>query len=572
MCCSNVFGIFSAQVIRHAVDLIKEYYELYTLLSDYESSKLLISKIIGLSLLILALSYLIFQMTKGLFMFFMRQTIIVASRKIEYDLKKEIFSHFQNLPTRFFKENRVGDLMTRITEDVTKVRMYVGPSVMYTMNLISLFSITITIMFMINVELSIYSLLPLPLLSFLIYDLSNRIYKRTEKIQKQLSKLTTIAQEVFSGIRVIKSYNQEKNQQDVFKDDSAYYKEESVNLAKVEAILFPSVTLLIGLSTILVIYIGGKQVMRGQITYGNVVEFVYYINMLTWPVMAVGWIASLVQRAKVSQARINEFLLTPTIENKGEIKEELQGNITFKNVSFTYPETGIKAVRNFDLHINKGEKVAIVGRTGSGKSSLANLLLRNYQDVEGEIIVDGHPINEYDIKSYRSHLGYVPQELFLFSDTIENNIALGQEEKNTEEIVEFGKIARLENDIKSFPEGYQTKIGERGISLSGGQKQRITIARALIKHPKLLLMDDALSAIDVKTEFEILQNLTEQFVDKTVILITHRTLSLASMDRIIYMDQGTILEQGNFDELIKMKGKFYQLNKQQKIESEHRTD
>lgn len=570
--CSNVFGIFSAQVIRHAVNLIKDYYDLYLIIQESAESKVLIVKIISLSLFILALSYFSLQLVKGLFMFLMRQTIIVTSRKIEYDVKSEIFSHFQLLPLSFFKENRVGDLMTRITEDVSKVRMYVGPSVMYTMNLISLFSITITIMFLVNIELSIYVLLPLPLLSYIIYRVSNIIYKKGTVIQNRLSKLTTISQEVFSGIRVIKSYTQENEQMNYFLNNSNDYKKESVDLAKVEAVFFPLVTLLIGLSTILTIYIGGKQVMRGEITYGNIVEFVYYINLLTWPVTAVGWIASLIQRAKVSQTRINEFLLTPVIKNEGDVSKELDGEIEFKNVSFTYPETGINAIKNLSLKIPKGTKVAIVGKTGSGKSTIASLLLRNYPEFDGEIRMDNLSINAYELRNYRSYFGFVPQELFLFSDTIENNIAFGEKKKNKVEVEKYGSIAALNKDIEGFQNGYQTKIGERGIALSGGQKQRITIARALIKQPKLLLLDDCLSAVDVKTEYEILNNLQKEFVDKTVLIITHRTLSLSKMDHIVYIDNGTVLEEGSFEELIKMKGKFYQLHQQQKIALELKKD
>jgi len=420
----------------------------------------------------------------------------------------------------------------------------------------------------VNIELSIYSLIPLPFLSFLIYKVSNLIYKNSQKIQARLSVLTNITQEVFSGIRVVKSYTLEERKMDDFADNSNSYKSESVQLAKVEAIFFPLVILLIGLSSILTIYIGGKQVIEGNITYGNIVEFIYYINLLTWPVTAVGWIASLIQRAKVSQARINEFLETEPIDNKGDVVSNLDGEFKLENLQFTYSETGIQALKGINLTINKGQKIAIVGKTGSGKSTLVNLLLRNYEEYEGSIHIDSKAINGLNLQSYRSHLGYVPQDHFLFSDSIKNNIAFGPKNYDEATILNYAKIAGLEKDLDGFENGLETVIGERGISLSGGQKQRITIARALIKQPKVLLLDDCLSAVDVKTEHTILNNLHKEFDNKTVILITHRTLSLSKMDQIIYLDNGQIAEKGSFDELLAQKGKFYQLHQQQKLASE----
>jgi ATP-binding cassette, subfamily B, multidrug efflux pump len=566
--CSNVFGILSAQVIRFSVNLINEYIQLFQLYLGTDVIHEILIDIITVSLFAFSALYLIFHLIKGSFMFLMRQTIIVTSRKIEYDLKNEIFTHFQALPLSFFKQNHTGDLMTRITEDVTRVRMYAGPALMYTMNLITLFIITISIMMIVNIELSIYALTPLPILSFLIYKVSSVMYKKGEKIQNTLSNLATISQEVFSGIRVVKSYGRSQKFQSLFKEESEDYHTKSMELAKVESLFFPLMTLLIGLSTILIILIGGKQVISGKITYGNIVEFVYYINLLTWPVTAIGWIASLYQRAKVSQGRINQFLETPVQDlNKHGIKHDINGSIEFKNVHFTYPETGIPAIQGIDLKIEKGQKIAIVGKTGSGKTSIANLLLKFYNPNEGgTILLDDKPLNDFAIKPYRDQIGYVSQDVFLFSDTIKNNINFGLEQSTEDELKKHIKIAELEKDIDQFSDGLDTKIGERGISLSGGQKQRITIARALIRNPKLLIFDDCLSSVDANTEFNIFKNLNEETQDRTALIITHRVLSLNKMDQIIVLESGKIKEAGSFDQLIAKKGSFYGLYQKQKLE------
>ena len=566
--CSNVFGILSAQVIRFSVDLINEYIQLFQLYLGTDVIHKILIDIITVSLFAFSALYLIFHLIKGSFMFLMRQTIIVTSRKIEYDLKNEIFTHFQALPLSFFKQNHTGDLMTRITEDVTRVRMYAGPALMYTMNLITLFIITISIMLIVNIELSIYALTPLPILSFLIYKVSSVMYKKGEKIQNTLSNLATISQEVFSGIRVVKSYGRSQKFQSLFKEESEDYHIKSMELAKVESLFFPLMTLLIGLSTILIILIGGKQVISGKITYGNIVEFVYYINLLTWPVTAIGWIASLYQRAKVSQGRINQFLETPVQDlNEHGIKHDINGSIEFKNVHFTYPETGIAAIQGLDLKIEEGQKVAIVGKTGSGKTSIANLLLKFYNPNEGgTILLDDKPLNDFAIKPYRDQIGYVSQDVFLFSDTIKNNINFGLEQSTEDELKKYIKIAELEKDIDQFSDGLDTKIGERGISLSGGQKQRITIARALIRNPKLLIFDDCLSSVDANTEFNIFKNLNEETQDRTALIITHRVLSLNKMDQIIVLESGKIKEAGSFNQLIENKGSFYGLYQKQKLE------
>jgi len=569
--CSNVFGILSAQVIRFCVNLIHEYIQLFSLFKNTVAIYSIIINIVTLSLMAFAALYLIFHFIKGTFMFLMRQTIIVTSRKIEYDLKNEIFTHFQRLPLSFFKQNHTGDLMTRITEDVTRVRMYAGPALMYTMNLITLFAITISIMLIVNIELSIYSLIPLPFLSYLIYRVSSVMYKKGEKIQKTLSNLATISQEVFSGIRVVKSYSRTQKFQDLFAEESQDFHEKSMSLAKVESLFFPLVTLLIGLSTLLIIYVGGQQVIDGKITYGNIVEFVYYINLLTWPVTALGWIASLFQRAQVSQERINQFLQSPIQNyNTDGYQGILDGNIEFKNVYFTYPETGITALKGINLTINAGEKIAIVGRTGSGKTSIANLLLKFYEpNIGGSILFDNQNLKDYAVKPFREQIGYVSQDVFLFSDTIENNINFGLNQSNDDDLNRFLKVAELKKDIDQFTDGIKTKIGERGVSLSGGQKQRITIARALIRNPRLLILDDCLSAVDANTEFSIFKNINNIAGKRTAIIITHRVLSLHKMDKIIYLESGKIKEFGTFDELIASKGSFHALYHKQKLEADH---
>ncbi len=568
---SNFFAIIPAKIIKYAYDLISENRDIYFLYNGHDLQQTTFETF-GKVILLLGILILIMAVFKGIFMFYMRQTIIVMSRLIEYDLKNEVYSHFQKLPTSFYKRHNTGDLMTRVTEDISKVRMYLGPAIMYSINLIVLFTIVVSTMLYVNAELTLYVLLPLPILSVTIYYVSNIINQKSSIIQKQLSKLTTFCQEIFSGIRVIKSYAQENNFQQNFQEECIDYKRKSLSLAKVEALFFPLMILLIGLSTILTIYVGGLQVIKGEITTGNIAEFVIYINMLTWPVTSIGWIASIVQQAEASQKRINEFLKTKNdILSTKNIIKEIQGQIEFKNVVFTYPDTGIQAINNISFALDKGDKLAIIGRTGSGKSTLANLIMRLYDTTNGKILIDGIDIKEFDIRSLRHQIGYVPQESFLFSDTIANNIEFSlqltdDEKLNPDTLQKTTKTAGILTDISTFPDGFDTLVGERGVTLSGGQKQRVTIARALIKNPKILLLDDCLSAVDTKTEKIILKNLDEILTNKTAIIITHRILSLKNVNRIIVLDAGEIAEEGTHNDLLNKKGLYYAIYQKQKLE------
>lgn len=566
---SNVFGVLPPIVIRHAFDLVGENIAFYQLFEgfDLQSS---FYRIFTYGLLIFGITVLALAFLKGLFMFFMRQTLIVMSRYIEFDLRNEIYDHYQKLDTAFYKRNKTGDLMSRITEDVNRVRMYIGPAIMYSLNTLVLFIMVIAVMVSVNAELTLYVLIPLPVLSLSIYYVNNLINKRSEAIQKQLSFLTTISQEVYSGIQVIKSYVQEKTYGRFFASESDQYKEKALDLARVEALFFPLMLLLIGLSTIITIYVGGIQVIQGKITPGNIAEFVIYVNMLTWPVTSIGWVASIIQRAAASQKRINEFLETqPSIEDApGAIKHEVEGDIRFDHVNFTYPDTGVEALKNVSLHIRKGEKVAVVGRTGAGKSTLVDLLMRMYDPSGGKILIDDRDVRSVQTGPYREQIGYVPQDVFLFSDTIAQNIAFGNRDFSQEEVEQAARNASIHDEIMDLPSDYQTMVGERGVTLSGGQKQRISIARAFIKDPSLVILDDCLSAVDAKTEKTILHSLTHILQGKTAIIITHRVFSLLEFDRIFVMDQGAIVEVGKHNELMAQKGLYYQLFEEQKTEED----
>ncbi len=496
----------------------------------------------------------------GFFMFLMRQTIIVMSRHVEYDQKNEIFSHYQKLDTNFYKTHSTGDLMNRIADDVSKVRMYTGPALMYFINLAAVLGFSIFFMLKASPKLTLVALAPLPILAVTIYFVNTIINKKSERIQSLLSDLTTNAQESYSGIRVIKSFVQEKAMMGFFKANSEAYRNNALSLAKTEAIYFPSMALLIGLSTLITIMVGSLDVVNNvkDASVGRIAEFVMYIQMLTFPVSAIGWTASMTQRAATSQKRINEFLHTePVIENEHQpVKTALQGNISISNVDFVYPHTGIHALKDFTLQINKGEKIAIIGRTGSGKSSLAQLLLHMYQPQNGIIAYDGIPINKFDIHTLRSQISYVPQDVFLFSETVRNNIRFGMNDATDEAVVQAARQASIHNEITNFTMGYDTMVGERGVTLSGGQKQRISIARALIKEPKVVIFDDCLSAVDTRTEKEIIGNLDNFLKDKTAIIITHRIFSLFEFDKIIVLDDGKIVEEGKHKALLNMKG-FY---------------
>lgn len=514
-------------------------------------------------ILFMGLVLIILALISGFFMFLMRQTIIVMSRHIEYDQKNEVFAHYQKLDMGFYKTHSTGDLMNRIAEDVSRVRMYTGPAIMYFINLAAVIGFSIFFMLRSDPKLTLVSLCPLPILAFTIYYVNTIINRKSERIQSLLSDLTTNAQESYSGIRVIKSFVQEKAMFGFFKTNSEAYRSSALSLAKTESIYFPSIGLLIGLSTLITIMVGGLDVATGApgASVGKIAEFVLYIQMLTFPVSAIGWTASMTQRAVTSQKRINEFLLTaPLIKNDPHPTPiSLAGNVTFRDVHFTYPHTGIKAVRNFSLQIQKGEKIAIVGRTGSGKTTLAQLLLRMYDVQKGLLAFDGVPVDKIEIESLRSQISYVPQDVFLFSETIRNNILFGNRDAGDEEVSRAAALAGILPEIKGFPEGFNTMVGERGVTLSGGQKQRISIARALIGDPRIVIFDDCLSAVDGKTENEIIGNLYAYLQDKTAIIITHRIFSLFKFDRIIVMDEGTIAEQGTHDELITRKGLYREM-------------
>ena len=519
------------------------------------------------------ITILILAVLRGFFMFLMRQTIIVMSRHIEYDQKNEVFQHYQQLDTAFYRTHSTGDLMSRIAEDVSRVRMFTGPAIMYLVNLVAVISFSLFFMFKRDAELTLYVLAPLPILAITIYYVNTIINKRSEHIQALLADLTTNAQESYSGIRVIKSFVQENAMLGFFKRNSEEYRRNAIGLAKVEAIYFPSMTLLIGLSTLLTIMIGGIHHIYNpdKTSLPLIIEFVIYINMLTFPVFAIGWTASMIQRAAASQKRLNEFLQTePGIQNDFAPKKiALQGNISFKNVDFTYPHTGIEALKSFTLEISKGNKIAIIGRTGSGKSTIAQLLLRMYDVTNGNIEFDGLDVRQLDLKELREQISYVPQDVFLFSDSVSNNIRFGLKNGKEGEVFQAARQASVDKEIESFSQKYGTLIGERGVTLSGGQKQRISIARALIKEPNLVIFDDCLSAVDARTEKEIIGNLYDYLKDKTAIIITHRIFSLFHFDKIVVLDEGEIVEQGTHDELLALNGYYTTLYaRQQEQDSE----
>lgn len=520
----------------------------------------------------------------GVAMFFMRQTIIVVSRLIEYDMRKEIFAHYLSLDLAFYKRNATGDLMSRISEDVSKVRMFLGPTILYGLDLAFLFVLAISSMLRVSVELTLWSLLPLPFLSLSIYWVSTLINRRSEKIQQQLATLTSTTQEVYSGIRVVKSYVQEWAMGRWFAAQSEEYRKKSLELIRIDAFFFPLMALLIGASTIITVYVGGLQVVAGKINPGNIAEFVIYINMLTWPVTAIGWIASLTQQAAASQKRINEFLNTqPTITNpvivdrlplaidRSAVNDQqstvnnLLGHIQFQNVSFSYPDTGIKALENVSFELLPGQKMAIVGRTGSGKTTIADLLVRMYDVDAGQILIDGKDIRAHDLAHLRQRIGYVPQDVFLFSDTVLGNIAFGKDGISREAAEHFAKSASVHDEIIGLPEGYETMVGERGVTLSGGQKQRVSIARAFAKEPDVVLLDDCLSAVDTNTESRILGYLSGALADKTAIIITHRIYQMLQFDKIIVLDEHRVADAGTHEELLARGGYYAEMYERQLV-------
>ncbi len=585
---TNYFRILSPQltgfVVNTVVQSIKGQGSEANAVAIKESEKnydILVQKVITVFeespsriILYAGLTLFVIAIISGFFMFLMRQTIIVMSRHIEFDQKNEVFSHYQKLDTNFYKTHSTGDLMNRISEDVSRVRMYTGPAIMYFINLAAVIGFSIFFMMKASPKLTLVALSPLPILAITIYFVNNIINKKSERIQSLLSDLTTNAQESYSGIRVIKSFVQEKAMLGFFKKNSEAYRDNALSLAKTEAIYFPSMALLIGLSTLITIMVGSLDVVNHVqgASVGRIAEFVMYIQMLTFPVSAIGWTASMTRRAATSQRRINEFLHTePSIKNEAAaVRPGLHGNISLSNVDFIYPHTGIHALKDFSLQINKGEKIAIVGRTGSGKSTLAQLLLHTYEPQKGIITYDGIPINKIDINSLRLQIGYVPQDIFLFSETVKNNISFGHDDASGEDVVNAAKQASIHTEIERFQHGYDTVVGERGVTLSGGQKQRISIARALTKDSRIIIFDDCLSAVDARTEKEIIGNLYQYLDNRTAIIITHRIFSLFEFDKIIVIDEGRIVEQGTHQQLLSLNGYYTDMyNRQQEQDKEN---
>mgnify|MGYP000135584572 FL=1 len=557
---SKLLALKIPQIIRNSLNTVDEYKNGANITIDEVKHDLLINVLIIIGVALLS----------GFFTFLMRQTIIVTSRLIEFDLKNEIYAQYQRLSLNFYKQNRTGDLMNRISEDVSKVRMYVGPAIMYSMNMIVLFVVGFTQMVQVDLKLTLYTLIPFPLLSVSIFILSRVIHKRSTIVQQYLSKLTTFNQETFSGIGVLKSYGIETSIIRDFDEIANESKEKNIDLQKANALFFPTMILLIGISNLIVIYVGGMQYINNEIKIGVVLEFLLYVNILTWPVAVVGWVTSMIQQAEASQARINEFLdEKPEISNNNPNASEINGKVEFKNVSFTYDDTNITALNNINLIVESGETLAILGKTGSGKSTIIELVARLYDTTEGEIFLDDISIEKVNLNDLRNQIGFVPQDPFLFSDSIGNNIKFGKQDATEEEIITAAKNADVHKNIVEFSKGYETVLGERGVTLSGGQKQRVSIARAIIKNPKILIFDDCLSAVDTETEEKILSNLERVSKSKTTFIISHRVSSAKNADKIIVLDEGKIIQQGTHNQLVNQEGYYKDLYEQQLLEKEN---
>ena len=556
---AQIFSLFTPKLISKSFKAIESYAK------NTSSSAVIQAELIHNILLIIATTII-----AGFLTFLMRQTLIVMSRHIEFDVKNEVFKQYENLSQNFYKQNRTGDLMNRISEDVSKVRMYVGPAVMYTINTAIRFTVVIAYMYAVSPKLTLYTLLPLPILSYAIFKLSTEINKRSTTFQQYLSKVSSFSQEVFSGIRVIKAYSLEEQQQAEMKDLSEESKYKSLQLAKVQAVFGPLMLALIGVSNLVVIYFGGMLYIEGSISsIGTIAEFILYVNMLTWPVASLGWISSMVQEAEASQKRINEFLkITPDIQNSNPNPTTIEGTIAFKNVSFTYDDTLVTALNNISFTVHKGQTLAILGKTGSGKSSIISLISRLYDTTQGSIEIDGQNIKDVNLFDLRNSIACVPQDAFLFSDTIKNNIKFGNENASDDEVTAAAKKAIVHDNIIQFTDQYETILGERGITLSGGQKQRVSIARALIKDAEILLLDDCLSAVDTETEEQILSNLLEFCKDKTTLIVSHRVSSAKNADHIIILEDGKIIEQGTHNQLVNQNGYYADLYAKQLSEKD----
>lgn len=556
---AQIFSLFTPKLVSQSFEAIQSFH------AKNMSSEMIKAELIENILWIIGTTLI-----AGVLTFLMRQTLIVMSRHVEFDLKNEVFQHYEVLDQNFYKQNRTGDLMNRISEDVAKVRMYVGPAVMYTINTFIRFTVVIIYMYNVSPLLTLYTILPLPILSFIIFRLSSEINKRSTTFQQYLSKISSFSQEIFSGIRVVKAYALEKQYQEEIIDLAKESKTKSMSLARVQSLFGPLMIALIGVSNLVVIYFGGLMYIQGDIkSIGTIAEFILYVNMLTWPVASIGWVSSLVQEAEASQKRINEFLnISPQIKNKAKENTIIQGEIEFRNVSYTYEDTEITALKNISFKVKKGETLAILGQTGSGKSSILSLITRLYDIKEGEIKIDGKAIDQVNLYDLRNSIGIVPQDAFLFSDTIKNNIKFGKENATDEEVMEAAKKAVVHNNIMNFNLQYETMLGERGITLSGGQKQRVSIARVIIKDPEILLFDDCLSAVDTETEEQILNNLLQISKDKTTIIVSHRVSSAKNADKIIILDDGQIIQEGSHNQLINQPGYYADLYQKQLSEKE----
>jgi ATP-binding cassette subfamily B protein len=556
---AQIFSLFTPKLVSQSFEAIQSFH------AKNMSSEMIKAELIENILWIIGTTLI-----AGVLTFLMRQTLIVMSRHVEFDLKNEVFQHYEVLDQNFYKQNRTGDLMNRISEDVAKVRMYVGPAVMYTINTFIRFTVVIIYMYNVSPLLTLYTILPLPILSFIIFRLSTEINKRSTTFQQYLSKISSFTQEIFSGIRVVKAYALEKQYQEEIIDLAKESKTKSMSLARVQSLFGPLMIALIGVSNLVVIYFGGLMYIQGDIkSIGTIAEFILYVNMLTWPVASIGWVSSLVQEAEASQKRINEFLnISPQIKNKSKENTIIQGEIEFRNVSYTYEDTEITALKNISFKVKKGETLAILGQTGSGKSSILSLITRLYDIKEGEIKIDGKAIDQVNLYNLRNSIGIVPQDAFLFSDTIKNNIKFGKENATDEEVMDAAKKAVVHNNIMNFNLQYETMLGERGITLSGGQKQRVSIARAIIKDPEILLFDDCLSAVDTETEEQILNNLLQISKDKTTIIVSHRVSSAKNADKIIILDDGQIIQEGSHNQLINQPGYYADLYQKQLSEKE----